>query len=102
MFGAGRGCTDIVYMTHQHRHRWRRHTINGKILVRGKRNGRRTGPYDDWSWHGERYKCGNIGCLEYIASGTSVARRANEAIRSGEGIELLAFARTMLKHIAVQ
>jgi glucokinase len=49
-------------------------------------------------WHGERCTCGNIGCLEYIASGTSIARRANQAIQAGEGAELLTFARTMLRH----
>ena len=49
-------------------------------------------------WHGERCNCGNIGCLESIASGTNIARKANEAIHAGEGIELLTFARTMLEH----
>ena len=49
-------------------------------------------------WHGDRCNCGNIGCLEYLASGTAIARMANEAIADGQGAELLAFARTMLEH----
>src|SRR5205085_8399410 len=49
-------------------------------------------------WQGERCNCGNIGCLEYLASGTAIARMANEAIAAGQGAELLAFARTMLEH----
>src|SRR5437660_6793332 len=49
-------------------------------------------------WQGERCKCGNIGCLEYLASGMAIARMANEAIAAGHGADLLAFARTMLEH----
>ncbi len=48
--------------------------------------------------HGPRCNCGNTGCLEYLASGTAIARHANEVIRAGEGAELLNFARTMLQH----
>jgi glucokinase len=48
--------------------------------------------------NGQRCNCGNIGCLEYLASGTAIARHANEVIRAGEGAELLNFARTMLQH----
>src|SRR5712692_2029906 len=96
MFGAGRGCTDIVYMTIST-------GIGGGVIINGKILAGASGTAAELGhmtidWHGERCKCGNIGCLEYIASGTSIARRANEAIRSGEGIELLAFARTMLEH----
>jgi glucokinase len=43
-------------------------------------------------WRGGRCNCGNIGCLEYISSGTAIARRANERIAMGKGADLLAFA----------
>jgi glucokinase len=49
-------------------------------------------------WQGERCACGNVGCLEALASGRAIARQANEAIARGQGAELLAFARTMLEH----
>src|SRR6266496_2589930 len=51
-------------------------------------------------WQGERCNCGNIGCLEYLASGTAIARYANEVIAEGQGADLLAFASTMLEHTA--
>src|SRR5581483_1704901 len=46
-------------------------------------------------WHGEYCNCGNIGCLESITSGTTIARRANDAIAAGRGADLLAFARAL-------
>ncbi len=98
MFGAGRGCRDIVYMTLST-------GIGGGVITNGQIMEGASGTAGELGhmtidWHGERCKCGNIGCLEYIASGTAIARKANVAIRSGsaEGLELLNFARTMLQH----
>src|SRR5205085_8124640 len=51
-------------------------------------------------WRGGRCNCGNNGCLEYLASGTAIARCANEAIASGHGAELLAFVQTLERHNA--
>jgi glucokinase len=48
--------------------------------------------------NGPACPCGSRGCLEYFASGTSIARVANEAIEAGQGAELLAFASAMLAH----
>ena len=96
MFGAGRGCNNLVYMTIST-------GIGGGIIIDGKILEGASGTAGEMGhmtidWHGERCTCGNIGCLEAIASGTSIARKANEAIHAGEGAELLAFARTMLQH----
>ncbi|GAC1381332.1 MAG: ROK family protein [Ktedonobacteraceae bacterium] len=96
MFGAGRDCQDMVYMTIST-------GIGGSVITNGRIMEGASGTAAELGhmtidWHGERCNCGNIGCLEHIASGTSIARKANEAIRSGEGIELLNFARTMLEH----
>ncbi len=33
--------------------------------------------------HGPICKCGNVGCLEMLASGTSIARRFTEALQAG-------------------
>lgn len=96
MFGAGRGASNIVYLTIST-------GIGGGVIIDGEILEGANGSAGELGhmtidWHGERCNCGNIGCLESIASGTGIARQANEAIHAGEGIELLAFARTMLRH----
>lgn len=98
MFGAGRGCRDMVYMTLST-------GIGGGVITNGQIMTGASGTAAELGhmtidWHGERCNCGNIGCLESIASGIAIGRKANAAIRSGsaEGLELLNFARTMLQH----
>ncbi|MGI9057428.1 MAG: ROK family protein [Ktedonobacteraceae bacterium] len=96
MFGAGRGCHDMVYMTIST-------GIGGGIISEGRIIEGASGTAGELGhmtidWHGTRCNCGNIGCLEYFASGTGIARKANEIIHAGEGNELLTFARTMLRH----
>jgi len=96
MFGAGQGCRDMVYMTVST-------GIGGGIIVDGKIMEGASGGAGELGhitidWKGERCTCGNIGCLEALASGTAIARLANTAIANGQGAELLDFARTMLEH----
>jgi glucokinase len=96
MFGAGRGCSDIVYLTLST-------GIGGGVIIDGKIIDGASGTAGELGHmtidrHGGRCNCGNIGCLEYIASGTAIARRANEAIAAGQGAALLGFARTLLEH----
>src|SRR6184192_624500 len=96
MFGAGQGSRYMVYLTVST-------GIGGGIIIDGKILEGTNGTAGELGhmtidWKGERCNCGNIGCLESIASGTNIARKANEAIHAGEGIELLTFARTMLEH----
>jgi glucokinase len=98
MFGAGRGYRDMVYMTLST-------GIGGGVITNGQIMAGASGTAGELGhmtidWHGERCNCGNLGCLESIASGMAIARKANAAIRSGsaEGLELLNFARTMLQH----
>ena len=96
MFGAGRGCNDMVYMTIST-------GIGGGIIINGQILDGASGTAGELGhmtidWRGERCNCGNIGCLEYIASGTGIARSANAIINTDEGRELLTFARTMLQH----
>ncbi len=90
MFGAGRGSRDMVYMTIST-------GIGGGVITDGKLLEGTSGTAAELGhmtidWHGERCNCGNIGCLERIASGTGIARRANDAIAQGQGDDLLAFA----------
>lgn len=96
MFGAGRGSEYMVYLTVST-------GIGGGVIINGKILEGANGTAGELGhmtidWQGERCNCGNIGCLEYLASGTAIARYANEAIAAGQGAELLAFASTMLEH----
>jgi len=98
MFGAGRGSRHMVYLTVST-------GIGGGVIIDGKILEGANGTAGELGhmtidWKGERCNCGNIGCLEYLASGTAIARLANEAIAAGQGADLLAFASTMLEHIA--
>jgi len=93
LFGAGRGSRDIVYLTLST-------GIGGGVIVDGNIMEGTSGTAGELGhmtidWHGERCNCGNIGCLEQLASGTAIARHANEAITAGQGAELLEFARAL-------
>ncbi len=96
MFGAGRGYNIQVYMTIST-------GIGGGVIINGEILEGASGMAAELGHitidrNGERCNCGNVGCLERIASGTAIARHANEIIRAGEGVELLNFARTMFEH----
>lgn len=96
LFGAGRGSRDMVYLTVST-------GIGGGVIVDGRILEGVNGTAAELGhitidWHGERCSCGSVGCLEALASGTAIARKANEAIAQGQGAELLAFAHEMLAH----
>jgi glucokinase len=100
MFGAGQGSEDMVYMTVST-------GIGGGVITKGRLlegAGSTAGELGHMTidMHGPRCNCGNTGCLEAIASGTAIARRANEAIAAGQGAELLAFARSLDEDAARQ
>ncbi|MBV9689361.1 MAG: ROK family protein [Ktedonobacteraceae bacterium] len=78
LFGAGRGSRSMVYLTIST-------GIGGGVIINGKILGGISGTAAELGHitidrHGDRCNCGNIGCLESIASGTAIARRANEAM----------------------
>jgi glucokinase len=90
MFGAGHGSNEMVYLTIST-------GIGGGVITNGQIMEGIAGTANELGhitidWHGGRCNCGNIGCLEYLASGTAIARQANEAIATGNGDKLLAFA----------
>lgn len=81
-FGAGRGCKDLVYLTVST-------GIGGGVIVDGKLMTGTSGAAAELGHitidrKGERCNCGNIGCLESIASGTAIARHASAAMARGE------------------
>lgn len=95
-FGAGQGSRDMVYLTVST-------GIGGGIIANGQVLEGANGTAGELGhitidWHGERCSCGSIGCLEALASGTAIARKANKVIMKGEGEDLLNFARAMAEH----
>ncbi|HEX2924306.1 MAG TPA: ROK family protein [Chloroflexota bacterium] len=80
-YGAGKGCSQMVYVTVST-------GIGGGVIVDNRLLlgfGGFAGEVGHMSvdMNGERCKCGNTGCLEWLASGTSIARRAREMVESG-------------------
>jgi len=93
LFGAGRGCSLMVYLTIST-------GIGGSVIINGQIMRGASGAAMEighMTIHqfGDRCNCGNIGCLESIASGTAIARSAEKAISKGKGAELLDFARSV-------
>jgi len=81
-FGAGRGCSDLVYLTVST-------GIGGGIIVAGRLL---LGAH---GWGGEpghtivepagpACTCGSVGCLEAMSSGPAIAQRALDLIREGQ------------------
>ncbi len=92
-YGAGRGVPDMVYVTVST-------GIGGGVLIGGRILEGVSGTAGEIGHmtidiHGPRCNCGNTGCLEVLASGTAIARRAAEAIEEGLGEGMLAVAREM-------
>lgn len=100
LFGAGRGCKHMVYLTIST-------GIGGGVIIDGKiLEGANSAAAElghmTIDWQGERCTCGNIGCLEYISSGMSIARRANQLIQAGQGNDLLAFMHQLARQEYVE
>lgn len=90
-YGAGRGVENLVYMTIST-------GIGGGIILDGKLRRGHHGLAGEVGHmvvrpDGPLCTCGNHGCLESLASGQSIARRAREALAAGgRGEQLLALA----------
>lgn len=81
-FGAGRGLRNLVYLTIST-------GIGGGVVVDGALLGGSAGTaaeigHHTIDLHGVPCKCGSVGCLEMLASGTSIARLFQEALDAGE------------------
>jgi len=81
-FGAGKGCHDLIYITVST-------GIGGGIITGGKLLLGTSGfaaevGHMTIDINGPRCNCGNIGCLEMLASGTAIARMAVERLSKGE------------------
>jgi glucokinase len=81
-FGAGKDCRDLVYITVST-------GIGGGVITGGKLLLGTCGfaaeiGHMSIDINGPRCNCGNIGCLETLASGTAIARFASERLSGGE------------------
>ncbi len=81
-FGAGKGCHNLIYITVST-------GIGGGIITGGKLLLGTSGfaaevGHMTIDINGPRCNCGNIGCLEMLASGTAIARMAVERLSKGE------------------
>ncbi len=80
-FGAGVGSDDVIYIT------WSTGIGGGVIaggrLLTGSRGFAAELGHMTIDLNGPKCNCGNIGCLEMMASGTAIARLAAEALSGG-------------------
>jgi glucokinase len=81
-FGTGVGCHDLIYITVST-------GIGGGVIVGGKlllgtRGFAAEVGHMTIDLNGPRCNCGNVGCLEMLASGTAIARMAVERLSRGE------------------
>ena len=84
--GAGRGLQHMLYLTLST-------GIGGGIIVNGELYVGRSGFAGEVGHmtidkNGPRCECGNVGCLEAMASGVAVARMAREGVESGRSSSL--------------
>lgn len=89
-FGAGRGSDNMIYLTLST-------GIGGGVIMDGRLYTGHKGFAGEIGHitidrNGPTCNCGNVGCLEAMASGTAVARMAYERLSAGESSTLLAAA----------
>lgn len=82
-FGAGKGYTDLIFMTHSTG--MGGGIISGGRLLRGARGLAGELGHFPVQPGGPPCGCGGRGCLEVLCSGTAIARRAGEALAAAPG-----------------
>jgi glucokinase-like ROK family protein len=86
-FGAGQGARDLILVIVDQG--IGAGIISGGHLYRGRRSGAGEIGHNTIDIDGPRCSCGNYGCLEAIASGFALARKAGEAVRRGVSSRLV-------------
>jgi len=99
-FGAGRGISNLIYITVST-------GIGGGIIIDGKLYLGVSGSAGEIGHmtidiNGPRCNCGNIGCLEVLASGKAVAREAQRLIARGSKTIMLELAEGEPQNISAQ
>lgn len=100
IFGAGRGMNNLIYLTVST-------GIGGGIIINGRLYSGPSGSAGEIGHttidiNGPRCSCGNIGCLEMLASGKAVAREAQRLIAQGAKTAIIELAEGDLQNITAQ
>ena len=98
--GAGRGVSNLIYVTVST-------GIGGGIIIDGKLYCGTSGSAGEVGHmtidvDGPRCRCGNVGCLEVLASGTAVAKEAIDRISAGEGSYLTEIVGGRIENITAE
>jgi glucokinase len=99
-FGAGRGVNNLVYLTVST-------GIGGGIIINGRLYSGPSGSAGEIGHmtidvNGPRCSCGNIGCLEVLASGTAIASEAIRRISQGGESSLSQMAGGKIENITAE
>jgi glucokinase len=99
-YGVGRGIKNLVLFTLGT-------GIGGGIIINGRLYLGAVGGAGEFGHmtvdaNGPRCGCGNIGCLEMLASGTAIARNAVERIQKGEKTSLVDTAKGDLHKVTAE
>ncbi|MDM8000691.1 MAG: ROK family protein [Dehalococcoidia bacterium] len=99
-FGAGRGVNNLIYLTVST-------GIGGGIIIGGKLYSGATGSAGELGHmtidlNGPHCPCGNIGCLEMLASGKAIAREAQRLIAQGARTMMLEMAEGDARYVSAQ
>ncbi len=99
-FGAGKGVNNLVYLTVGT-------GIGGGIIINGRLYSGACGSAGEIGHmtidvNGTRCNCGNVGCLETLASGTAVAKEATRRISQGEKSSLTEIVEGKIENITAE
>ena len=99
-FGAARGHDDVIYLTIST-------GIGGGVIMGGRQllgNRGLAGElgHTTIDHHGDGCNCGNIGCVERLASGTGIVRQATRRIHAGEASRIVDLVGHNLEAINVE
>jgi len=99
-FGAGRGVNNLIYITVST-------GIGSGIMINGQLYSGASGGAGEIGHttidvNGPRCSCGNIGCLEMLASGTAMAREAMRRIKAGERSSLTEIVGGKIENITAE
>ena len=98
--GAGKGVNNLIYLTVST-------GIGSGIIIDGKLYSGPCGSAGEIGHttidvNGQRCSCGNIGCLETLASGTAIAKEAIRRISQGEGSSLTEIVEGKIESITAE
>lgn len=99
-FGAGRGVNNLILITVGT-------GIGGGIIIDGKLYCGSSGSAGEMGHmtidvNGPKCNCGNIGCLETLASGTAIAKEAIRRIKRGEKSSLMVMVEGEIDNITAE